>query len=51
LDGLITTEVEDARDEELWDEAVAEEERGKHLLSQAARRWTEVFAMLEGEAS
>jgi len=51
LDGLITTEVEDARDEELWDEAVAEEERGKHLLSQAARRWTEVSAILEGEAS
>jgi len=34
-----------------WDEAVAEEGRGKHLLSQAARRWTEVSAMLEGEAS
>jgi hypothetical protein len=49
LAALITDNVEEARDTELWDEAVAEEERGKTLLRLAASRWGEVTEMLEDE--
>jgi len=47
LDRLITAEVELERNEKLWDEAVAREERGKALLASATERWADVVAMLE----
>jgi hypothetical protein len=46
---LVTDNVEEARDSDLWEEAVAEEERGKTLLRLAAGRWAEVTEMLEDE--
>lgn len=51
LAALITENVEEARDSDLWDESVAEEERGKTLLRLAAGRWGDVTEMLEDEAS
>jgi hypothetical protein len=49
LSALITTEVEEARDQEAWDTATEEEERGRGLLRLASRRWDEVTTLLEGE--
>jgi len=49
LAALITDNVEEARDSDLWDESVAEEERGKTLLRLASNRWGEVTEMLEDE--
>jgi hypothetical protein len=51
LSALITDEVEEARDQEAWETAVEEEDRGKGLLRQASSRWGEITTMLEGEAS
>jgi hypothetical protein len=49
LSALIISEVEEARDEEAWGEAVEEEERGQALLRQASSRWAEIMEMLEDD--
>lgn len=49
LSALINSEVEEARDEMAWDQAVEEEERGQRLLRQASARWAEITTLLEGE--
>jgi hypothetical protein len=51
LSALITNEVEGARDQEAWDTATEEEEKGRGLLRLASRRWGEVTTLLEEEAS
>jgi hypothetical protein len=51
LSALITTEVEEARDQAAWDAATEEEEKGRGLLRLASRRWGEVTTLLEDEAS
>lgn len=46
IDALIRTEVEAERDDDLWDEAVANETEGKELLALAAERWADVVQFL-----
>ena len=46
LAGLIETAVETFRDEDLWSEAVEEEEEGLRLLQDAADRWGDVADFL-----
>lgn len=49
LAGLIETAVAQFRDDQLWAEAVKEEEEGLRLLQGAADRWEEVADYLDGE--
>lgn len=48
LDALIREHIDGIRDNDLYDELEAEERRHRELLSQAADRWDEVVALLEG---
>ena len=50
LAGLIETAVETFRDEDLWSEAVEEEEEGLRLLQDAADRWGDVADFLQNES-
>ena len=50
LAGLIETAVASFRDEDLWSEAVEEEEEGLRLLQAAADRWGDVAGFLENES-
>lgn len=50
LSALITDEIEEARDEDAWNEAVEQEDEQRALLRQISRRWDDVRALLE-EAS
>ena len=45
--GLIETAVMSFRDEDLWDEAVDEEQEGIRLLTEASDRWEDVAEFLE----
>lgn len=47
--GLIETAVMAFRDEDLWDEAVEEEQEGIRLLTEASDRWEDVAGFLQGE--
>lgn len=47
IDALIRSEVEAERDGDLWEEAVANEKRGKDTLALAAERWADVVDFLE----
>ena len=50
LAGLIETAVASFRDEDLWSEAVEQEEEGLRLLQDAADRWGEVAGFLQSES-
>lgn len=50
LAGLIETAVETFRDDDLWSEAVEEEEEGLRLLQDAADRWGDVADFLQNES-
>jgi len=47
--GLIETAVMAFRDEDLWDEAVEEEQEGIRLLTEASDRWGDVAEFLQSE--
>lgn len=47
--GLIETAVISFRDEDLWDEAVEEEQEGIRLLTEASDRWEDVAEFLQSE--
>jgi len=51
IDALIRAEVENERDEDLWQEAVDNEQEGKDLLVAASDRWSEVVALLKEPAA
>jgi len=46
LAGLITDAVEAIRDEDAWQQAVAEEQRQRSLLRSASDRWGDVATFL-----
>lgn len=50
LAGLIENTVASFRDEDLWSEAVEQEEEGLRLLQDAADRWGEVAGFLQSES-
>ncbi|MEV0619538.1 hypothetical protein AB0I81_39910 [Nonomuraea sp. NPDC050404] len=47
LDALISAEIEQFRDEGLWESATADMERDKTLLRAVSNRWAEVVEMVE----
>jgi len=49
LAGLVRTAVEAVRDEEAWDEAVAEEEEHRRILGLASEQWDQVARYVEGD--
>jgi hypothetical protein len=50
LDTLISAEIEQFRDEALWESATADMERDKTLLRAVSNRWDEIVELVEGGA-
>ena len=47
IDGLIRKAVLELRDDECWEEAEREEQRGQALLGKCAAQWSDIAADLE----